>query len=516
MKKFFTSVFFILISCFVFAEQYQITNVEYNISSNNSFLGKTQPYALEKEVPVNKNEVFNSQYELNQYINDLSQKIKNTRAFDSVEVLPSFGEAELNNITPVTLTINVLDSLHLFMIPGPKYDSNSGLSLKLKIKDSNFLGSLNNMNSDLFFLIPTAESDNKDSTIGINFDFDYPFKLYKYDSVWVNDLGLSYTFGSSSPEWNYKTGFKLSIPFNRVAFVFELYQKFVNDFSYSDFNDNLYFDEEARLSLPLTIADLNYFGKVLYTPYASTNYSWDFDGISEMNSSLSSPVSTIGHKLSFGRTDWNGNLRTGLNTTVDMYLSYNFQRQKLTPIISLTADAFKDFDLFDFPIGNKIGLCTNLFAFSYLNNSAKNIYIENDGIRIGGKLRGIRDEQTYKGTDILALNPTCAIVMNFDLPYHLFTTNLPISFLNFDLQMSPFIDAALTYNKITKKYFDPKDGFYSAGLELIVNPVKWSGITIRASVGIDAGRTFFSKYLNTDWRSNTSKKEFSLGFGLHY
>ena len=62
--------------------------------------------------------------------------------------------------------------------------------------------------------------------------------------------------------------------------------------------------------------------------------------------------------------------------------------------------------------------------------------------------------------------------------------------------MSPFFDAALCYNKITKKYFDLKDGFYGAGLEMIVYPVKWSGITIRASVGIDVGRKFFSNYIN--------------------
>ena len=75
---------------------------------------------------------------------------------------------------------------------------------------------------------------------------------------------------------------------------------------------------------------------------------------------------------------------------------------------------------------------------------------------------------------------------------------------------------ALCYNKITKTFFNPKDGFYAGGLEVIVYPLKWSGITVRASVGIDIGRQFFSKHLNMDWRENTSKKEFSIGFGLHY
>ena len=75
---------------------------------------------------------------------------------------------------------------------------------------------------------------------------------------------------------------------------------------------------------------------------------------------------------------------------------------------------------------------------------------------------------------------------------------------------------ALCYNKITQTYFDIKDGFYAGGLEVIVYPLKWSGITIRGSVGIDVGRKFLANHINMDWRENVSKKEFSIGFGLHY
>ena len=112
-----------------------------------------------------------------------------------------------------------------------------------------------------------------------------------------------------------------------------------------------------------------------------------------------------------------------------------------------------------------------------------------------------------------------ALILNFDLPVHIFTTNFTKSFLryfNFDFQLSPFFDMALCYNKINQTYFNLKDGFYGAGLEVIVYPLKWSGITVRGSVGIDVGRKFFANQINTDWRQNVSKKEFSIGFGLHY
>ena len=166
-----------------------------------------------------------------------------------------------------------------------------------------------------------------------------------------------------------------------------------------------------------------------------------------------------------------------------------------------------------------MGIAADFHAFTYLTNNNNNKYIFNDGNSIGHYLRGIRDNQNYSGTNYSALNPTNALIFNFDLPIHILHTNFKNSFLkycNFDLQLSPFFDMALCYNKITQKYFNFEDGFYAAGLELIFYPLKWTGITIRGSAGIDIGRKFFSNHINTAWRENVSDWEFSLGFGLHY
>ena len=75
---------------------------------------------------------------------------------------------------------------------------------------------------------------------------------------------------------------------------------------------------------------------------------------------------------------------------------------------------------------------------------------------------------------------------------------------------------ALCYNKINQTFFDFNDGFYSAGLEVIVYPLKWTGITVRGSIGIDIGRALFSNGINKLWRDDVSTKEFQIGFGLHY
>ena len=519
MKKVFAALFCTFLSFVVYSYEYQITDVKYDITGCGAKIwGKTQDYVLNNEVSVNKKKVFETEEDFLEYIEDYKQRLVNTRAFEEINVDYSVTEPDTQtNICNVTLFVTVKDSFRLFVIPGPKYDSNSGLILKIKLKDSNFLGSLNTLSSDIYFLLPTSESDGNNFELGLNCNFDYPFNAGIFDATWINDLGLSFTIGNERPEFNFTTGLKLSLPFDKTSIVFELDQQIVNDYSYKEFKDSLYFVEGFNISVPFTLVQSKHLGNLVYKPYSKVNVNWDINGINKLNSDLSSPVMTIGHKLSFGRIDWDENLRTGLSATLDNYYTYNFQRNTFYPIIAAETQLHKSFQIFeDFPLFNHIGFSSSLYAFTFMFDPQKDKYIFNDGLKIGSYLRGIRDSQDYAGTNVNSLNTTSAIVFNFDVPLRIIKTNFKHQFLNFDWQMSPFFDAALCYNKITKKYFDLKDGFYGAGLEMIVYPVKWSGITIRASVGIDVGRKFFSNYINTDWRENTSKKELSLGFGLHY
>lgn len=528
MKKFlafFVSSFICL--CSIFAFEYKIRDVEYDITGcGYKIFGQTQPYSLSKQVPVDKKTIFANQAELENYIKDYTKKLQNLRAFETIQVdynvLTEQETIDEENLEPqaVKLIVTVKDSFHLFGIPGPKYDSNTGLILKLKIKDTNFLGSLNTLSSDFYLMLPTSEADGDSTEFGFNANFDYPFKLGIFDATWLNDFGLSYTVGDDMPEWNITTGLRFELPVSNHFLVFEAKQKFINNFAYQDFDDNLYFENVFNLSFPLKIGELNYCGPIRYTPYLSTTIDYDHNGISKLNSALSSPIFTAGHKLSFGRIDWLDNFRTGINFSIDNYYSYNIQRNRFYPIIQLDTTAYKKIDLIpDSYFLRSMGICANIITFAYMYNPNKDKYINNDGKPIGKYLRGIRDAQSYAGTNIDSLTTTSAFILNFDLPFHIFSTNFQKGFLkyfNFELQLSPFFDMALCYNKVKQSVFNPKDGYYAAGLEMIVYPLKWSGITIRGSVGIDIGRKFFSQYLNTDWRDNTSKKEFSLGFGLHY
>ena len=525
MKKIFLTLFFLLTFLPLGAQQYKISNVTYNITGCGHWIfGCTQEYALATQVPIDKKTTFENEEAFNAYLADLEKRLANLRTFETIEVTSEIESLispyQQEEINLVRLIITVKDSFHLFAIPGPKYDSNTGLTFKLKIKDSNFLGGLNTLNSDLFILMPTSESDGTSTEFGLNCSADYPFQAGIFDAVWLNSLSFSYTLGNKMPEWNVRTGLSFTLPFEKTALKFETNQRFVNNFEYEEFEDSLYFQNDFTFSLPLKITEFAYFGKLSWTPYTSATINWDFNGISKENSSLSSPIVTFGHSLGFGRIDWAENLRTGLSLYLSNYYTYNFQRNRFYPEVELESKMFKKISLLDNSYFlNNLGLALYTKTFTYLFNPNKDEFIDNDGSSIGQYLRGIRDSQEYLSKPISALCPTSAFILNIDIPIHIFTTNFTKSFLrymNFDFQLSPFFDMALCYNKITQTFFNFKDGFYAAGLEVIVYPLKWSGITLRASVGLDIGRQFFADSINMDWRQDVSKKEFSVGFGLHY
>lgn len=536
MKRFF--IFFLVLSftVFTFAEEktnkhpasgYQITNVDYSITGcGPKFLGTTKPYVIENNVSINKNKIFKSVSELENYIKDYELRLNNTRAFEKIIVKYKYEISETKastEIIPVTLSVLVTDSLHLLGLPYPKYNSNDGLSLKIKIKDTNFLGSMNEMNAAVdFSLKQKTETEAPKAYFGFEFGYDYPFKAGIFNGTWINDHSFSYTVGNDSPEWNVKTGAEFALPTKHLTYVLGFYQSFNRNFDYEKYNDKTYAGEEVKLSVPVTLCEIPNFAPLKYTPYLDFVANWDIGGINIENTSLSSPYLTSGHSLTLSRVNWENKLRTGIDASLTNTFKYNFQRHFLYPEVAVEIKAYKALPLFptkDFM--NRFGICADFYSFVDIYDYS-NVYFKNDGTNIGSRIRGLRDYQNFALTeyeDWYALQTPAAIVLNLDFPVHIFQTNFTSKFMkyfNFDLQISPFLDIALTYNKATKHWFNPKDGLYAGGIEVLVYPLKWSSFTVRGSVGLDLGRYIFADKLNSDWRQNCSKYEISFGIGLHY
>lgn len=523
MKKYLLSLAIFLLSANLFATTYKIKQVNYELSPSSwKFLGTTKEYAITSNVPVDTNKVFSSKEEFDQYYEDFKTRLKNTRAFDSIEVnFTNQKDSEVKDQELITISVQTVDSVHMLPVPYFKFNSNDGGVFKLKIKDTNFLGTMNTMNTDLNFGIDTVSGENK-YNLGFNFSYDMPFKAGIFDTTWVNDYTLSYTIGNDIPEWNAKTGLKFVLPTEKLNYTFEIYQSVINNLDYKVYDDALYFNNDFKFSVPIKVAQIGNLCAITYSPYIDFSLNWDFNEISKDNTDLSSPTLSFGHSLSGGRVNWKNNMRQGMNANITNVFAYNFQREILYPSLTTEVTAFTYVPLLeDKSFLNQIGFCADFYSY-FLFVDFSNPYFKNDGVNIGSRMRGILDNQPFMTSEFAGSKSTqtpAALVWNFDMPIQIFSTDFEgkiFKYFNFDLQIAPFVDIALTYNKATKEWFNPKDGFYAAGIEVLVYPRKWSSFTVRGSLGFDIGRKFLADYLNMDWRKNSSKKEISIGVGLHY
>lgn len=516
MKKNLLIIFSFLFSTILFSNEYKIKEVNYDIESSKiQFMGKTSVYALEQKVSLDKSIIFYNESELNDYILIYKQNLENLRAFDSIEINYEIKETETSSLNDIIINVFLVDSMHILGLPHViSYNSNDGWKPKLKLKDTNFLGTLNTLSTDIFAVVD-FENEGASNAFGFTFDYDYPFKAGIFDAALLNDYSFSYTFANPSPEWNFSTGIQLIYPLKNMDMCFEFKQKEIRNFDYINYNDETYFSENGKIYFPFYLLNTANFGKLTYTPSLSSTYNWDFNGISVNNTNLSSPTISAAHSLSFGKVNWLNNMQKGFSVIFSNSYNYNFQRQYFYPYFDLNFHAAYFISMLDKNFLNKAGIKCRLFTFFYLEKPDHQYFY---GSGIGSYLRGIRDNQ-YFGNEEPYKTTSDSIIINFDLPIHLLTftfNNKILKYFNCEVHVSPFIDIALTKNRTTSRFFSPKDGFYSSGFEVLVYPQKWSSFTVRGSLGVDIGKLLLSDYIDTSWRTNTSLYEISLGLGLFY
>ena len=505
---------------------------------------------LRRVVPVNTEKIFESKEELDSYLSDLKQRLMNTRAFQNVEIVkgkvfpsaamaspfpptPSAGSSlpatpQEDEIIPVSLQIRAQDTKHLLILPYPKYDSNDGLIFKIKVKDVNFLGTMNTMDIGAFAGIKEdIKSGKQNPTFGAEFKYSYPFYVANFFASWNNNFDLQYTHGVNELEFYSGTGFTFERPYKRFSLVFDLSEHANRDLEYEDFGDTQFFTSDMKISLPVKVFDIENWGFVFWTPFTEGKVSYDKDRINIKNDDLASPVISAGQSVSTKRINWYGNFRSGISASVGHTIGWDFMQEEIEPTLFAEIQAFKGFSF--------MGINTRFSAFVTKSRRDK----------IGKLIRGARDKQNYVNIEEIelktkkSLKSPSALVLNLDLPIHVITTHwldwsdfifgqdswFSRTFawtdkFNFELQVSPFIDIALTKNEVTGRLFSPKDGWYTGGIEFLAFPERWKGIVMRGSLGIDLGRAVIAKKypekIDMSWRENIKKYEIYAGIGLHY
>ncbi|MBR6153709.1 MAG: hypothetical protein IKQ43_04675 [Treponema sp.] len=510
--------------------QTENTGIEYRIHDvTYDSKGITKPFALSRNIEIDYSKTFSTEEELKTYIEYIIQQLENTRLLEDIDVSYELL-APSDGYIPVDLAITVSDSSHFLIMPKPSYDSNTGFELELKLKDNNFLGFMNPLSLGLNFdyVSDSSNDDERNFKFGLDFSYDFPFSIGITEDTWTNDFSLDWKVGNSAPDFSFSTGINAAIPFGRNHLIAGFTQSFTRKDSYKDFDDSFYFTEGFNLSLPLTIGRINDIIPVSYTPAFTVTFNWDGDGINPSNTSLLGPSMSIKQTLNISNVNWKNNFRDGYAFELYHYFSYNFNSTNFSPFLSLTVSAFKAFKY--------VGINFRAYGYGVLNDTQNNI---------GGKLRGIVDDQYFDDTSLgKPLESNFAVSFNLDVPIHIITTDwmgwgkalfgpydelsptmqkicwLPhkiFPYLDFELQLSPFIDIGLTKNEATGNTFDPKDSFVAAGFEVLVFPSRFKSYVVRGSLGVDVGRKMFSRFLNTDWRDmNVRAYEISIGLGLHF
>jgi outer membrane protein assembly factor BamA len=168
-------------------KSYKVEDVTYTST------GLTKPWALKQKVDVNRDLVFHSEDEVKVYMGKVVQQLENTRMLEDVQASYELGE-EQDGVVPVKFNIRVSDSNHILALPKPSYNSNDGLDFKIKAKDSNFLGLMNPFNVDLNTHWGTSDypDDFSKFTMGLNFDYVFPFTIGPTHNSWSNDFSFSW------------------------------------------------------------------------------------------------------------------------------------------------------------------------------------------------------------------------------------------------------------------------------------------------------------------------------------
>jgi hypothetical protein len=475
--------------------KFQIAAVEYDIK------GLTMEASLRRAVQIDTKTQFASSTQFFEYIKKLEKEFKNIRTLESVQLEPLYTNPNGQNLSLVTLIVHTKDTFNFIAMPYPKYDSNSGTSLKLKIKDNNFLGTMQPLNFDLNWQNGVSRS------IAANCDFVYPYDAGPLRASQAFETGFELDIDQPHKlNFNFGTTSAFSYSYKFLTLVFGLSQSFeVNpDFgaAIGKKGYRYYLQTKSFVSLPMTITQVGDFGFLVYVPHFSLSKKWAFS--TEANKAMKGVQITVGHSLGFGKVEWKKNFREGLEFQITNDYSFDTSK-KSKPDISFETTLKGYISFF-----NRIGIYSRVNFFYNLNKVQSNT--------AGKNLRGILDRR---------LNTDIALSWNIDLPIKIFSTSLEQTtdrkwtrFFDFELHAVPFLDFAFVHDFNSNRYFSPKDVWCSGGLELIIFPVKFRSIYVRASFGFDLRELKnvpgLIKLEGIATRDGERMSEVFLGIGLHY
>lgn len=449
---------------------YRIASVEYEIE------GKTRQKALADRLDIRIGKEFLDLAALEAYVADRRQVLVNQRVLESAELTWEAREAT-GGPAAVTLTVRAKDTWNLIILPYPKYSTNEGLLLGLRLRDYNFAGTMETLFVDLDY----RYDENGDQSFRIGTEFALPFELGGLD--WTIDTvqGFAYNF-SGRITYTGKNTLKLDLGGDAFRWTARVGQNFFwnEDGDLDDDLDRLVLQTLAGIGTEVDLADLGTLGALTLTPDLEAGWKYLADG-GTISADRRGPYITASWTLGTGRADWTENFRQGTVLSLKNSWTYNFYQEGWDSEITAQARHYQAWN-------NRAGLNSRVTLYASLLDVGEDI---------GGYLRGVRDA---------ALDGDYAAFVNLDLPVRLFDFKPSLlirkDWFDFEVHASPFADAAL----VRASPSDPFEPYLCGGLEVFGFLKRARSVYARLSLGINA-----LGYLDTRGLSGNYELFFGLG-----
>jgi hypothetical protein len=474
---------------------YVISGFEFDIK------GRTRPFAILYNAELEVGEKIQGRAALDAFIADKTQMLINQRVLkDNVLITYTVGERAQDGSYPVILSIKVEDTWNIIAIPRPTYSSNSGFDITIKARDYNFLGTMNPLRLDLGY----SYDEEQNHSFNLMLDTDTPFKLF--DLYWNIDFDHDFSYRPNMDEpYYYKntTGLSVEVPFKRTTFTFGFDESFILNQEnarryreqYGRFQEGLYMSSKPYVAWKIPTGFHYYhLGEVTYTPQISATFNHEFTAW-PLADFRKGPFLNFSHNLSFGRVDWVDNFLKGVSASISNSFSYDFykSRNDIEPwgaSLNIKGAGHKI-------VGERFNFSTRLMYRHWFYDD----YTDSGGDAI----RGIKDN------DIVA---DYMFSVNLDFTFKLLRFLPSVWFknnkwrvINFDLHVTPFVDLGLFNNPITQEPFGFDNLLVGGGLEVIVYPLSWRSLFLRASAGLGIK--------TANLRAGFSR-ELYIGTELHY
>jgi len=471
----------------------------------NSFIinvdGRTRSHLIADICELKKGEKIKGISGIEKYIHDKKQLLENTRKFESINIEYSI-RSQNNNEYPVDIEINVKDSNNTIVFPQPEYSSKSGYDLRLVLRNLNFLGTLQPLKLDLGFIYDQFQRRYFLFILDTNaafklFDLKWNLNL-KNEFQYRPDLDKVFYYGNT-------TGLSVNLPLLSTTLLIGINESFYVNLENEDKYKPLYGDTQEgffisnnpyiKWEIPTGI-EIGNLGQLYYTPYISFIYNlefskWTLDDIRKY------PEVYFGHSAGFSGINWINNFRKGTEIIIDNGYEYSFRNKNydLRALdINIAFTAINHFVIKNDLLGISFRFKFRHWFYSYIFEEA------------GDVLRGIEDDELYANT-IISLNIDFPVKVLIFRPSEWFNNN-NLKFMNFDLHLTPFFDAALINHPENKNIRDFKNILFTGGMEAFIFPQSFRSFFLRTSFGynfsgnksgIPSSSSKYEIYIGTDF-----------------